>query len=155
MRKRSMFSLIAVMLLAVAAFTFAATTSESVAAEQTDRESQIREASRAWDEAFNAEDVDALMKLYARGAASMPPGFPASESKEAIRSDLTFYFKKFDRKHETTIVDLLISGNVAVERGAYTLTEGDKIVETGKHIVVREKLGNEWLIVWEIWNIHE
>lgn len=152
MRKLSMLSAVAVILLAALVLTFAATPSESVASVQMDRERQIKEASKAWDEAFNAEDLDALMKLYADGAVSMPPGFPALEGKEAIRSDFAYIFANFDWEHETTIVDLLFSGNVAVERGAYTMSEGGVTFETGKHIVVRQKHGNAWLVVWEIWN---
>jgi ketosteroid isomerase-like protein len=124
----------------------------SVAAADTGRESQIREASEAWDDAFNAEELDALMALYADEAVSMPPGFPALEGKQAIRSDFEYIFANFDWEHETTIVDLLMSGNVAVERGAYTMSEGGTVFETGKHIVVRQKHGNAWRVVLEIWN---
>jgi hypothetical protein len=48
-----------------------------------------------------------------------------------------------------------MSGNVAVERGAYTLTEAGETIEAGKHIVVRQKFGNAWKVVWEIWNFNE
>ena len=82
----------------------------------------------------------------------MPPGFPALEGKEAISQDFEYIFGEFDWEHKTTIVDLLMSGNVAVERGAYTMSEGGEVFEAGKHIVVRQKQGNEWLVVKEIWN---
>lgn len=122
----------------------------------TGREEQIEAASEAWDEAFNAENIDQLMALYAEGAVSLPPGFPALEGKEAIRGDFEYIFAEFDYTHETEIVGLLISGNVAVERGEYTLTDMDtdppETIEAGKHIVVRQKSGNAWQVVWEIWN---
>lgn len=153
MRSLSFFSLVLVIALGALALTFGAARPASLAPVNSGRESQIREVSRAWDAAFNAEDISALMALYADGAVSMPPGAPALEGKAVLRSDFEYVFATYNLKHETTIVDLLLSGNVAVERGSYTMSEGGEIVETGKHIVLRQKHGNTWLVVWEIWNV--
>jgi ketosteroid isomerase-like protein len=152
MRKLLPVSVVVVLLLGVFVWAFGAISSAPVVSADKGRESQIREASKAWDEAFNAEDLSALMALYADGAVSMPPGFPALEGKEAISQDFEYIFANFDWEHETTIVDLLMSGNVAVERGAYTMSEGGETFEAGKHIVIRQKHGNAWLVVKEIWN---
>ena len=152
MRKLSLISVAVVLLLGVFVWAFVANPSASVVSADKGRESQIREASKAWDEAFNAEDLSAIMKLYADEAVSMPPGFPALEGKEAISQDFEYIFANFDWEHETTIVSLLMSGNVAVERGAYTMSEGGETFEVGKHIVIRQKHGNAWLVVREIWN---
>jgi ketosteroid isomerase-like protein len=132
------------------------TRGEGVAA-NTGWEDQIEAASEAWDTAFNAENIDQLMALYAEDAVSMPSGFPALEGKEAIRNDFEYIFAEFNYEHETEIVGLLISGNVAVERGQYTLVDTDtgETIEAGKHIVVRQKSGNAWKVVWEIWNTNE
>ena len=54
----------------------------------TGREDQIREASTAWDEAFNAADLEQLMTLYADDAVSMPPGLATLEGKTAIRNSV-------------------------------------------------------------------
>jgi len=153
MRKLSLISVAVVLLLGVFVWAFVANPSASVVSADKGRESQIREASKAWDEAFNAEDHSALMELYADEAVSMPPGIPALEGKEVIGQDFEYIFETYNWKHETTIVDLLISGNVAVERGAYTMSsEEGETLEAGKHIVVRQKHGNAWLVVREIWN---
>ena len=152
MRKLSLISVAVVLLLGVFVWAFVANPSASVVSADKGRESQIREASKAWDEAFNAEDLGAIIELYADGAVSMPPGFPALEGKEAISQDFEYIFANFDWEHETTIVSLLMSGNVAVERGAYTMSEGGETFEAGKHIVIRQKHGNAWLVASEIWN---
>lgn len=152
MRKLSLFSVVVVLLLGAFVWAFGANPAALVVSADNGRENQVREASRAWDEAFNAEDLSALMALYADGAVSMPPGFPALEGKEAIGQDFEYVFANFDWEHETTIVELLLSGNVAVERGAYTMSEGGETFEAGKHIVIRQKYGNAWLVVKEIWN---
>ena len=155
LQKTLLFSLLLLLLAAAAAAVASNGLTPSIGRADTGRESQIREASEAWDDAFNTEDLDALMALYADEAGSMPPGFPALEGKQAIRSDFEYIFANFDWEHETTIVDLLLSGNVAIERGAYTMSEGGTVFESGKHIVVRHKHGNGWLVIWEIWNKNE
>lgn len=152
MRKLTLFLVVVILLFGVFVWAFAALPSTPDVSANEGRESQIRAASKAWDEAFNAEDLSALMALYADGAVSMPPGYPALEGKEAIRQDFEYIFANFDWEHETTIVDLLMSGNVAVERGTYTMSEGGEVFEAGKHIVIRQKHGNAWLVVREIWN---
>ena len=124
------------------------------------QEAKVREASAAWDEAFNAADLERLMTLYAEDVVSMPPGFPALEGKAAVQADFEWFFDNFESHHETTIVSILISGNLAVERGEYAQTFTPKdgsepFSETGKHIVVRKKSGNTWQVVREIWNTDE
>ena len=153
MRKLSLYLVVVILLLAVIVWAIGAIPSAPVVSADKGRESQIREASKAWDEAFNAEDLDALMELYVEGAVSMPPGFPALEGKEAISQDFEYIFANFNWEHETTIVDLLMSGNVAVERGTYKMSDESGIIEEGKHIVVRQKHGRAWLVVREIWNM--
>ena len=72
MRKLSLFWVVVILLLGVFVGAFAALPSTPDVSANEGRESQIREASKAWDEAFNAEDLSALMALYADGAVSMP-----------------------------------------------------------------------------------
>jgi len=117
------------------------------------------EASIAWDDAFNSEDVDAVMALYADGAVSMPPGFPNLVGKPSIRADYEFLFDNFDFHHVTTVVQLEIQGTMAVERGEYTMLVtpanggGDPFVETGKHMILRRKINGSWQVIMETWNI--
>lgn len=126
---------------------------------RNDAERENLAAAVAWDAAFNSEDLDAVMALYADGAVSMPPGFPARVGTPPIQADYEFIFENFDVHHETTVVQLEIHGSMAVERGEYvmTLTPADgseAIVEIGKHMIVRRKVGATWLVVMEIWNVH-
>ena len=65
MRKLSFISVVVVLLLGVFFWAFGVMPTTSVVSASKGRERQIREASEAWDEAFNAEDLDALMALYA------------------------------------------------------------------------------------------
>ena len=112
-------------------------------------------AAAAWDIAFNSENLDAVMALYADGAVSMPPGFPPILGKPAIRADYEFLFTNFNLHHQTAVVQLVIQGSMAVERGEYIMTDGSgAIVETGKHMITRRRINGSWLVVMEIWNTH-
>lgn len=125
-----------------------------------DMEAQVRAASAAWDDAFNAADLERLMMLYAENVVSMPPGLAALEGKPAVQADFEWFFDNFESHHETTIVNILISENLAVERGEYIQTftpkdGSDPFSEVGKHIVIRQKTGDSWQVVREIWNTNE
>lgn len=124
------------------------------------QEAEVRAASAAWDEAFNAADLPQLMALYAEDAVSMPPNLPALEGKTAIEGDFEWVFDNFTAHHQTTVVDLEIAGDLAVEQGEYTMSftpkdGSDPFSETGKHIVVRKKSTAGWQVIREIWNTHE
>ena len=153
MRKFKIFSSLVLLLVALTLVARAMPTTDVVSAD-TGWEKQIREASAAWDEAFNAENLEQLMELYAEDAVSMPPGFAELEGKVAIAEDFEFIFATYDFEHKTYIVDMLRSGNLVVEQGQYTLKDknADEVIECGKHIVVREKSGNSWKVVKEAWN---
>ncbi len=138
----------------------APSTAEEEATLLVEQETQVREASAAWDDAFNAADLPQLMVLYTENAVSMPPGLPALEGKSAITGDFEWLFDNFTVHHETTIVDLEIADDLAVEQGQYTMAftpkdGSDPFNETGKHIVVRRKSDDGWQVVREIWNTDE
>ena len=121
-------------------------------------ERELLAASAAWDEAFNSEDLEGLMALYTDASVSMPPGLPDLEGKAAIRADYEFLFENFDFDHVTTVVQLEVRGTMAVERGEYTMlvTPADgsgAFIETGKHLIVKEKINGAWVSVVETWNI--
>lgn len=127
------------------------------AAAASEAEQQVRAVSAAWDSAHNAQDLPLLMALYDSAAVSMPYGRPALEGRPAIQADFQSFFQTFDARHHTTIVDLEVAGDWAIERGRYELTVQPRggvepTQETGKHIVIRRRVGDAWKVVWEIWN---
>jgi uncharacterized protein (TIGR02246 family) len=117
----------------------------------------VRAASAAWDDAHNAGDLDRLMQLYDEAAVSMPYNRPALEGRTAIEADFREFFATSTAQHHTTIVSLEVVDDLAVERGQYQLSVTPRdgsptVTESGKHIVVRERVGGQWKIRWEIWN---
>jgi ketosteroid isomerase-like protein len=52
---------------------------------------------------------------------------------------------------------ITVESGLAIERAHYRLTYrpragGAEVVETGRHVECRRKIGGQWLIVTEIWN---
>jgi ketosteroid isomerase-like protein len=113
-----------------------------------------------WDDAFNSENLEAVMALYADDAVSMPPGFPALVGKPSIQADYEYLFEHYDFHHETTVVQLEIQGSLAVERGEYVMLvvptdgSGEPFIETGKHMIVRRQIDGSWYVIEETWNTH-
>ena len=127
---------------------------------QTVEEDEVRAARTAWDEAYSAGAVIRLMELYTDDAVSMAPGFPASVGRDAIEADLGGFLAEHETQHETDIEDILVEGDLAIERATYTdeITPqgGETFTEHGKHIVVyRRGEDGAWRVLWEIWNANE
>ena len=113
----------------------------------------------AYEQAFQAGDVDQLIELYAEDAISLPPGYPPSEGKDAIEADLVWFFETFDLEREFELVDYEIVGNYATRLGEWTQTltlkdGSDSFDETGRCVVGFQKIHGEWKVVWEIWNTY-
>jgi uncharacterized protein (TIGR02246 family) len=126
-------------------------------AEAADPRSEVAEASRAWDEAFNSQDLEALKQRYIADAVSMPPGRPALIGREAIIEDFEAFFDGHSAKHATQKPTRHVAGNTVVERAEYIMAiqpdDGDVIEEEGKHIVVYTRSDDgAWRVMWEIWN---
>jgi ketosteroid isomerase-like protein len=121
------------------------------------RAAEVRAASVAWDSAYNAGEVAALVELYADSAVSMPYDRPALAGRTAIADDFRALFHDYRGEHHTEVLALEVTGDWAIERGRYTLAttprDGGTIVsEEGKHVVVRHRVDGAWKIHWEIWN---
>lgn len=118
-------------------------------------EDGLARAIQAWDEAHDADDVDALVALYAEGEISMPSHRPAVTGRAALERDFRAFFDDFDAEHHATIRVLMVGG-WTIEHGNYTLSMtpregGETHRKQGKHVMVRERIDGEWRTVWEIW----
>jgi ketosteroid isomerase-like protein len=135
-----------------------ATAATLLVAADTGREDQIREANAAFEDAYAAGDVERLMECYADDAVSMPPGYPASVGKAAIKDDFEMFFEVFTvEERDLEIVDIWISGDLAARRAEWSQTLNDgsgSFTEFGKCVVGFKKIRNEWKVIWEIWNNH-
>jgi len=88
---------------------------------------------------------------------AVPPGLPRREGMDAFRAMFEPVFQANDVTHETSVIDIRIADDMAVELSEYTMTldpveGGDEVVQNGRRVLVRELIDDEWKIVWAMWN---
>lgn len=109
------------------------------------------EMHRVWSEAFNSNDVEALLALYEPGATLIPqPGQPVTGA-EAIRQAVTAFFAmkpRIDLRAKTIVK----AGDLALIYGAWTLKstgpDGRPAEMTGNSVeVLRRQADGTWRYV--------
>jgi ketosteroid isomerase-like protein/quercetin dioxygenase-like cupin family protein len=120
----------------------------------------LRTLREEWSAAYNAGRLEPLRDMYTAAAVRMPYDAPAQVTRDSV---LAGYARSFaDRTHTPTIrltaAQVEISGDVAIERGAYdeVLTpkkEGRALREVGKYVsVLRRGDDGRWRFEWSIFN---
>jgi len=121
-------------------------------------EAAIRAKAQEYDQASNAEDIEAMMALYLDGAVRMNPNMPASVGKEAIRDYYLASWAGADDDVTNEVVGVQVSGDLASAWGTW----GGRIVpadgsepydDQGKWSAtfLRQPDGS-WKALWEMWN---
>lgn len=122
-----------------------------------DQVEALRERGRAWVEAARAEDAAALARLYTGDAVFLPPGRPEIVGRERIESLFAAQFEQMDATYEFEIREIVVSGDWAFRRGAYTVRAA---LADGSTRTVRDKFldvwhrgeDGRWRIARDIWN---
>ena len=107
--------------------------------------------------AFNAGDIAAVAAHYTEDATVLPPGAEMVLGRNAI---LTFWKSAADQIGDIklTAVDVKpLGSNAAREIGTFSLrTKGAQSQQvTGKYVVVWEKVGGDWKLATDIWNMNK
>jgi uncharacterized protein (TIGR02246 family) len=107
--------------------------------------------------ALNSGDMETIGQSYAEDARLFPPGADMMQGREAIRN----YWKAAAETitdAELTAIDVKpLSESYAREIGSFSLkTKGDSPQEiTGKYIVIWRKVGDDWKMAEDIWNMNK
>ena len=122
-----------------------------------DQVEALRERGRAWLEAARSEDAAALARLYTRDAVFLPPGRPEIVGRSRIRSLFAAQFEQMDASYDFEIREIVVSGDWAFRRGAYTvrasLADGSTRTVRDKFLDVwRRGEDGRWRIARDIWN---
>ena len=143
-------------------FTFGCQEGEEVAEEPVIDISADIEANKnlndAWDEAYNAGDVDRLMSLYTDDAVRIPPNEPALIGKEAIQGNFQQSFDLFTKETDSVVVDRKIGGDLAFVRGTWKDIQtpkagGESLNLNGSFVAINQKQPDgSWKIICEIWS---
>lgn len=118
----------------------------------------LKQATADWDRLFNTGQAEALAGLYSPDLVSMPYETPSVRGRDAQQKSFEEFFSENENaRHETTVEEMLVANDWAIERGRYKMMytpkkTGTQVVETGRHVMCRKKIDGRWRIVWEIWN---
>lgn len=113
---------------------------------------ELEARGEAWEEAFDARDVEKIVALYASDARVLPPNAPMGQGPEAIRS---VFSEMIDSglEGELDSVEAEAAGDLGYRVGTYELrAPGGTVVDRGKFIETWELADGEWKIANDIWN---
>jgi len=117
----------------------------------------IQKANEEWMAAFNKGDAAAVAALYSEDAYILPNGAAMAKGRRAIEA----YFKNSvqqlgDAKLRTVDLQSLGPGS-AREVGTFNFkTKGDSPQDVvGKYVAVWRKMGGQWKLITDIWNLNK
>jgi ketosteroid isomerase-like protein len=134
------------------------TTEVEPAAEQQALEEELTAAIFAYEDAYEAGDMDKIMSYYADDIISAPPGYPMVQGKEAVEAGYREMFETYTLDRDFEILEMDVgedSGSRLMEwTNVWTpRADGETITEVGHCVFNYEKIDGEWKVVREIWNM--
>ncbi|HVF37070.1 MAG TPA: SgcJ/EcaC family oxidoreductase [Sphingomicrobium sp.] len=120
-------------------------------------EQAIRGQVDHWLQLVKSKDAAGIAALYAEDGAVMPPNAPIGKGRAAIQESWASMMQTpgFDLTFVPEQIIVSSSGDMALDRGTYTLTvapNGTAQTDTGKYVVVWRKIGSEWKAAADIFN---
>ena len=134
-----------------------AQTAPAAASHRPADEQAIRAIHQRWAGLIQTKDAAAIERLYAGDAVLLAPGEAPVSGSAAIGTRWARQLQLEGFNFSLMPQQLLVSasGDLAQERGAYdfaaTLPQGP-ITDTGKYVLVWQKVGGEWKVVTDIFN---
>lgn len=109
--------------------------------------------SEAWEKAYNARDAAAVAALYAEDGVMMPPNADQAKGRKAIEAHLVREMALVSGSLDIVTVEHSHDGDLGFARGTFAMTDAHgKVVDRGKWVEVRRKVGGTWYIDSDIWN---
>lgn len=104
---------------------------------------------------FNARDSAAVAALYTEDAITLPPGSDMARGRSVIQSFWNAAVQPFGDAKLTALEMTRLGGTAAREIGTFSFrSKGQQPQEiTGKYVVVWEKVGDDWELATDIWDI--
>jgi len=107
--------------------------------------------------ALKSGDMETIGQTYAEDARIFPPGAEMIEGREAIQGYWKSAADTLADAKLTAVEVKPLSNNYAREIGTFSLkTKGENPQEiAGKYIVIWQKVGDDWKISDDIWNMNK
>ena len=117
----------------------------------------IQKLNDAWTAAFNSGDNATIAAMYAEDAYVLPPGADLVKGRAAIEAFWKQAVQQLGDAKLTTI-DVLPLGRLAArEIGTVTLKTKTQPPQeiVGKYVVIWRKIGRDWKLSTDIWNMNK
>ena len=117
----------------------------------------IQKLNAEWVAAFNKGDAKTLASMYAADAYVLPPGAEMAKGHIAIETFWRSAVKQFGDAKLTTVDVLSLGPGAAREVGTVSFKTKAQPPEqiTGKYVVVWRKMGGQWQLATDIWNMNK
>jgi len=111
-----------------------------------------------WLQKFRHKEIDAVIAMYAPGAAFMPPKGAAIIGATAIRDHYRMITATFDSDMALRSRVIEASGSLAYDTGEFsetmtTILNGQTQQYTGQYLMVYRRIGGQWRIVQHVWTL--
>ena len=102
---------------------------------------------------FFSQGDGSVATLYAPGATICPPNSDFITGMNAIRDFWKGAYEAGIKTVKLETINVQAAGPIAQETGKYTLYSADnKLIDTGKYLVVWKKQKGGWMLYRDIWN---
>jgi ketosteroid isomerase-like protein len=118
----------------------------------------LHELQKRVDAAIVTGDIDTYATLLTRDAVLMPPNGPAVVGRDAILAWSRAFAKAFSfEAYHPMDAEVAVAGDWAFKRAAFCVTlvpngGGEKVVDTGKFIIIYKREADGWKVSRDIWN---
>lgn len=117
--------------------------------DQSSEQSAIRQMVRAYVDAYNRHDADAVAQLWSPEAVYTDPDSGEQVvGRDAIRAEFAATFREIKDVRLSVITESIefVSPNVAIEKGSATLLQQDSVSESTHYSAVYVKRDGRWLL---------
>lgn len=118
---------------------------------------EIKKRSEEFVRIFNANDAKSLSELYTEDSEILAPGLPRLSGKKSVEKFWHKAFSEGARRFEK-IDPILLQGDgiFAFEYANWLLSvidkSGNRQEQTGKNLLIWQKVSGIWLIKLDMWN---
>jgi uncharacterized protein (TIGR02246 family) len=121
------------------------------------QEREVLAPIRAYFDALNGRDLDAVMGVFTADAVVVPNDAASAVGGEAVRATYADRFETFDYRRELHVDDWIVDGDLATVRchttGSFTLrAEGRRIDGVSRELFVLQRQSGDWRIRWYMFN---
>jgi ketosteroid isomerase-like protein len=115
--------------------------------------SDVAGRAATWEKEYNADNLAAVVALYAKDGCRMPPNQEAVHGHEAILAQLKASKEHGAARVKITVTDADSSGDLGYGMGTYVITGADgSHVDHGKWMLVSKKSDGAWKTECDIYN---